>query len=62
MTRDQLLDYIWGFDRDIGSNLIDRHVADLRAKLGDDRREPRFIQTIPGQGYRYVGGTPQPKV
>ena len=56
MTRDQLLDYIWGFDRDVGSNLIDRHVADLRAKLGDDRREPRFIETRPGAGYRYVGG------
>lgn len=55
MTRDQLLDYAWGFDRDVGSNLIDRHVADLRSKLGDDRREPRFIQTIPGQGYRYAG-------
>jgi two-component system KDP operon response regulator KdpE len=55
MTRDQLLDYIWGYDRDVGSNLIDRHVADLRAKLGDDRREPRFIETRPGAGYRYVG-------
>src|SRR5262245_58657095 len=28
MSRDQLLDYIWGLDRDVGSNLIDRHVAD----------------------------------
>jgi DNA-binding response OmpR family regulator len=56
MTRDQLLDYIWGYDRDVGSNLIDRHVADLRAKLGDDRRVPRFIETVPGAGYRYVGG------
>jgi DNA-binding response OmpR family regulator len=59
MSRERLLDYIWGFDRDVGSNLIDRHVADLRSKLGDDRREPRFIQTIAGQGYRYVAG---PKV
>lgn len=57
MTRDQLLDYVWGFDRDVGSNLIDRHIADLRAKLGDDRRDPRFIQTIPGEGYRYAGVT-----
>jgi DNA-binding response OmpR family regulator len=56
MSRERLLDYIWGFDRDVGSNLIDRHVADLRAKLGDDRREPRFIQTIAGAGYRYAGG------
>lgn len=57
MSRDQLLDYIWGFDRDVGSNLIDRHVADLRAKLGDDRHVPRFIETMPGAGYRYVGAT-----
>jgi DNA-binding response OmpR family regulator len=54
MSRERLLDYIWGFDRDVGSNLIDRHVADLRSKLGDDRRESRFIQTIPGKGYRFA--------
>lgn len=53
MTRDQLLDYLWGFDRDVGSNLIDRHIADLRAKLGDDPREARFIETLPGRGYRF---------
>ncbi len=58
MSRDRLLDYIWGFDRDVGSNLIDRHIADLRAKLGDDRHEPRFIETVAGQGYRYPGGGP----
>jgi len=57
MTRDRVLDYIWGYDRDVGSNLIDRHVADLRAKLGDDRREPRFIETIPGKGYRFIAPT-----
>jgi DNA-binding response OmpR family regulator len=55
MSREQLLDYVWGFDREIGSNLIDRHIAFLRAKLGDDRREPRFIETIAGQGYRFKG-------
>jgi DNA-binding response OmpR family regulator len=57
MTRDELLDYAWGAERDVGSNLIDRHIADLRAKLGDDRHDPRFIQTIPGEGYRYPGVT-----
>lgn len=55
MSRDRLLVYVWGYDRDVGSNLIDRHIADLRAKLGDDRREPRFIQTVPGEGYRFIG-------
>jgi DNA-binding response OmpR family regulator len=58
MSRDRLLDYIWGLDRELGSNLIDRHVADLRAKLGDDRKEPRFIRTIPGHGYSYVARPP----
>lgn len=61
MSRERLLDHIWGFDRDVGSNLIDRHIADLRAKLGDDRREPRFIETVPSQGYRYAGGTSSPQ-
>lgn len=56
MTRDQLLDYVWGFDRDVGSNLIDRHIFKLRAKLGDKRGKARFIETLPSQGYRFKGG------
>jgi DNA-binding response OmpR family regulator len=55
ITRDQLLGYIWGFDPDIGSNLIDRHIVNLRRKLGDDKRVPRFIETVAGQGYRFHG-------
>jgi two-component system response regulator RegX3 len=55
MTRDQLLDYVWGWDREVGSNLIDRHIFNLRAKLGDDRRHARFLETIPGEGYRFKG-------
>lgn len=54
MSRDQLLTYIWGYDADVGANLIDRHIADLRAKLHDDRRSPRFIETIAGSGYRFL--------
>ena len=53
MSRDRLLDYVWGLDREVGSNLIDRHVRDLRVKLGDEWREARFIETIPGEGYRF---------
>jgi DNA-binding response OmpR family regulator len=53
MSRDRLLDYIWGWDRDVGSNLIDRHIRDLRVKLGDEYREPRFIETVAGEGYRF---------
>ncbi len=53
ITRDQLLEYVWGWDPDVGSNLIDRHIVNLRKKLGDDLHEPRFIETLPGKGYRF---------
>jgi DNA-binding response OmpR family regulator len=54
LTRDELLDKVWGSDFSAGSNVVDRHVRDLRAKLGDDWRRPRYIATIPGKGYRFV--------
>ena len=36
------------------SNVVDRQVRNLRARLGDDWRRPRFIATVPGQGYRFL--------
>jgi DNA-binding winged helix-turn-helix (wHTH) protein len=33
---------------------VDRHIRSLRIKLQDDWRQPRFIATVPGQGYRFV--------
>jgi DNA-binding winged helix-turn-helix (wHTH) protein len=36
------------------SNLVDRHVRGLRVKLQDDHRHPRFIATVPGEGYRFI--------
>ena len=35
-------------------NIVDRHVPSLRIKLQDDYRNPRFIATVPGQGYRFI--------
>ncbi|MGH2377958.1 MAG: response regulator transcription factor [Candidatus Limnocylindria bacterium] len=55
MSRDELLTYVWGVDREMGSNIIDRHIAQLRAKLGDEHRHPRFIETVAGEGYRFKG-------
>ena len=54
LTRDEILDHVWGADYAAGSNVIDRHVHTLRAKLQDDWRRPRYIATIPGKGYRFV--------
>lgn len=61
ITRGQLLDYVWGVDKELGSNLIDRHIAQLRAKLGDEPRHPRFIETVPGEGYRFLGAGERPQ-
>jgi len=36
------------------SNVVDRHVRNLRLKLKDRWRNPRFIGTVPGKGYRFL--------
>jgi DNA-binding response OmpR family regulator len=56
VTREQILDTLWGSDYIAASNIVDRHVRNLRAKLQDDWRRPRFIATIPGRGYRFIAG------
>jgi len=64
LTREQILDSLWGTDFVVESNVVDRHVRALRAKLQNDWRTPRYIETVPGTGYRFVtepgGGARQP--
>ena len=52
LTRDEILDHLWGGDYAAESNVVDRQVRKLRAKLQDDWRHPRYIATVPGMGYR----------
>lgn len=54
VTRDEILDAIWGTDFVAESNIVDRHIRNLRIKLQNDYRHPRFIATVPGRGYRFV--------
>jgi two-component system KDP operon response regulator KdpE len=54
VTRDEILDAIWGPDFVAESNIVDRHVRSLRVKLQNDYRHPRFIATVAGRGYRFV--------
>ncbi|MGH2378608.1 MAG: response regulator transcription factor [Candidatus Limnocylindria bacterium] len=53
LTREQILDALWGSDFATESNVVDRHVRSLRAKLQDDWHKPRYIETVPGAGYRF---------
>lgn len=54
LGREEILDALWGSDFVPGSNVVDRHVRNLRLKLKDPWRNPRFIGTVPGKGYRFV--------
>jgi len=54
LTRQQLLDGVWGIDFDPGTNVVDVYVGYLRRKL-DRSGEPSVIETVRGAGYRIRG-------
>jgi len=54
LSRDEILDAVWGPDFIAESNIVDRHIRVLRAKLQNDWRKPRYIATVPGRGYKFV--------
>jgi len=55
ISRERLLDAVWGWDYPTGTRAVDVRIAELRKALGDDAAKPRYIETIPGQGYRFIG-------
>ncbi|HYH06195.1 MAG TPA: response regulator transcription factor [Thermoanaerobaculia bacterium] len=54
LTRDEILDYLWGADYVAESNVVDRHIRNLRLKLQNHSRQPQYIATVPGRGYRFL--------
>ena len=54
VSREEILDTLWGVDYVAESNVVDRQIRNLRARLQDDWRQPRFIATVPGRGYRFL--------
>jgi DNA-binding response OmpR family regulator len=55
-SRAQLLDRVWGPNWYGDTHLVDVHVSNLRSKLGDNPRRPRFVATVRGVGYRMGTG------
>jgi len=53
LTRDQLLDAVAGRSYDVFDRSVDVHISSLRRKLGEDPRNPRFIQTVRSAGYMF---------
>jgi len=53
MTRDFLLDKIWGYEYVGETRTVDVHIRHLRQKIEEDDKNPRFIETVRGIGYRF---------
>jgi DNA-binding response OmpR family regulator len=54
LTRDRLLDDVWGWDSAVGDRAVDYRISELRAALEDSAREPCFIETVHREGYRFL--------
>jgi len=54
VSREELLEGVWEYQPGVSSRTIDVHVAWLRHKLEDNPRDPRYIRTVRGVGYRFV--------
>jgi DNA-binding winged helix-turn-helix (wHTH) protein len=53
VTPDELLDAVWP-DTHVQSQVLKRHILDIRSALGDDPRRPVFIETLPRRGYQFI--------
>jgi DNA-binding response OmpR family regulator len=51
VSREQLLDQVWGWEDPAGMRTVDVRIAEIRRKLDEEH----FIETVPGEGYRFVG-------
>jgi two-component system alkaline phosphatase synthesis response regulator PhoP len=55
VTRDRLLDEVWGYESYPTTRTVDNHILRLRQKLEVDASNPRHIVSVYGEGYKFVG-------
>jgi DNA-binding response OmpR family regulator len=55
VSREQILNHVWGYETYPESRTVDTHILNLRHKLEADPRKPRHILTVHGLGYKFVG-------
>jgi len=56
LSRDDILTFMQGHDSEVYGRAIDILISRIRQKLHDDPKEPKYIKTVRGQGYRFIGG------
>jgi DNA-binding response OmpR family regulator len=54
VTRDELLDEVWGYEKFPTTRTVDNHIAQLRSKIEEDPARPRYLLTVHGVGYKLV--------
>jgi DNA-binding winged helix-turn-helix (wHTH) protein len=59
VSKDELMEAVWG-DVTVTISSLNQAVLELRRVLGDDARNPKFIETVHRKGFRFVGGTAEP--
>ena len=55
LTRDELLNEVWGYHSMPSTRTVDVHVAWLRQKIEDNPKHPQYVLTVHGMGYKFVG-------
>lgn len=55
LSRERLLDAVWGWDYPAATRAVDTRIAELRRVLNDNAEAPQFIETLIGLGYRFIG-------
>ena len=55
VTRDRMLNEVWGYEAYPTTRTVDTHILKLRHKVEDDPANPQYILTIYGGGYKFVG-------
>ena len=55
VTRERLLEEVWGYEHFPTTRTVDNHILRLRQKLEEDPSDPRFILSVYGEGYKFVG-------
>lgn len=55
ISRQRLLDEVWGWAYAVGTRAVDVRIAELRKALDDDPEAPHYVETVIGQGYRFIG-------
>ena len=55
LSRDELLNEVWGYNAMPSTRTVDVHVAGLRRKLEPNPHHPQYILTVHGLGYKFVG-------